>query len=66
MFYFKLAWNNIKTAKKAYAPFVLASFVLYSLTCSVLLILTSPMSEEMGDGAMVLPLGLIVLSRPKY
>ena len=62
MFYFKLAWNNIKTAKKAYAPFVLASFVLYSLTCSVLLILTSPMSEEMGDGAMVLPLGLIVLS----
>lgn len=62
MFYFKLAWNNIKTAKKAYAPFVLASFVLYSLTCSVLLILTSPMSEEMGDGAQVLPLGLIVLS----
>lgn len=62
MFYFKLAWNNIKTAKKAYAPFVLASFILFSLTCSILLILTSPMAQDMGNGVMVLPLGIIVLS----
>ncbi len=62
MFYFKLAWNNIKTAKKAYAPFVLASFILFSLTCSILLILTSPMAQDMGNGVLVLPLGLIVLS----
>lgn len=62
MFYLKLAWNNIKTAKKDYAPFVLASFILYSLTCSILLILLSPLREGMSTGAMVLPLGLFVLA----
>lgn len=62
MFYLKLAWSNIKASKNAYAPFLLASFILYSLTCSILLILTSPMKKGMGDAAMILPLGVVVLS----
>ncbi|MFC5630955.1 MULTISPECIES: FtsX-like permease family protein [Streptococcus] len=62
MFYLKLAWNNIKSSKKAYAPFLLASFVLYSLTCSILLIMTSPMREGMDTAAIILPLGVVVLT----
>ena len=62
MFYLKLAWNNIKSSKRAYAPFMLASFVLYSLTLSILLILLSPMADGMGTAALILPLGVIVLA----
>lgn len=62
MFYLKMAWNNLKTSAKAYAPFVLASFILFSLTCSTLLIMTSPMAKDMGDALIILPLGVVVLS----
>lgn len=62
MFYLKLAWNNIKASKRAYAPFMLASFVLYSFTCAIFLILTSPMADSMGTAMIILPLGIFVLA----
>lgn len=62
MFYLKLAWNNLKSSKQSYAPFVLASLVLYSLTLSLFLIMTSPMEKGMDKAAFILPLGIVVLA----
>lgn len=45
-----------------YIPFLLASLLLYSLTCSTLLILMSAVGRDMGTAATVLFLGVIVLS----
>lgn len=62
MFYFKMAWNNLKNSLSSYAPFMLASFFLYSVTCSTFLILLSPVGKSMGTGATAVRLGAIVLS----
>lgn len=62
MFYLKLAIRNLKNSLGQYGPFMLASLLLFSLTCSTLLILLSPMGEGMSIGAMTLVLGAIVLS----
>ncbi|MFC3931450.1 FtsX-like permease family protein [Streptococcus dentapri] len=62
MFYFKMAVNNLKNALNQYGPFMLASLLLFSLTCSSLLILLSPMGSGMASGAITLLLGVIVLS----
>lgn len=62
MFYFKIAWNNLKNSLAHYAPFMLASLLLFTLNCSTLLILLSPMGKGMGTGAATLGLGVIVIS----
>ncbi|WP_019791263.1 FtsX-like permease family protein, partial [Streptococcus sobrinus] len=62
MFYLKLASRNLKNSLGQYGPFMLASLLLFSLTCSTFLILLSPMGEGMSTGAMTLVLGAIVLS----
>lgn len=62
MFYFKMAWNNLKNSLSSYVPFMLASFFLYSVTCSTFLILLSPVGKSMGTGATSVGLGAIVLS----
>ncbi|MGT2742028.1 FtsX-like permease family protein [Streptococcus plurextorum] len=62
MFYLKLAWNNIRASKKAYAPFLLASFVLYCLSNAIMLIMFSPMTEDMKKAVYILPLGIVVLA----
>lgn len=62
MFYLKLTSRNLKNSLGQYGPFMLASLLLFSLTCSTFLILLSPMGEGMSTGAMTLVLGAIVLS----
>lgn len=62
MFYLKIAWHNLKHSIDQYIPFLLASLLLYSLTCSTLLILMSAVGRDMGTAATVLFLGVIVLS----
>lgn len=62
MFYLKLAIRNLKNSLGQYGPFMLASLLLFSLTCSTLLILLSPMGKGMGTGATTLALGAFVLS----
>ncbi|MFS1664476.1 FtsX-like permease family protein [Streptococcus sp. zg-JUN1979] len=61
MFYLKLAWNNVKKSLSTYAPFLLASLLLYSLTCSTLLILLNPLAADMGVGTTPVALGVVVL-----
>lgn len=61
MFYLKLAWNNLKKSLNVFAPFVLATLVLYTLVCSTLLLLLSPMSNKMSYGGIALGLAVIVL-----
>ncbi len=61
MFYLKLAWNNLKNSLSVSAPFLLASTVLYMLNCIVLIILMSPMSENMKYGEVLLRLAIIIL-----
>ncbi|MCS4487589.1 ABC transporter permease [Streptococcus sciuri] len=62
MFYFKMAWNNLKNSFSSYVPFMLTSFFLYLVTCSTFLILLSPMGKSMGAAATSIGLGAIVLS----
>lgn len=62
MFYLKIAWSNIRKSFKSFAPFILASLILYALNASLWLILTSPMAQDMGTGSMTLVLGLVVLT----
>ncbi|MFA9467302.1 ABC transporter permease [Streptococcus sp. E24BD] len=62
MFYLKLALNNIKNAKEAFGPFILASLVLYLLNGSTLLVLFSPIVKTMRQGTITLALATIVLS----
>lgn len=61
MFYLKLAVNNIRKSLGIFAPFLLASLVLFSLICSTLLISLSPMSDTMRSGTLTLGLALVVL-----
>lgn len=61
MFYLKLAWNNLKNSLSVSAPFLLASTVLYMLNCIVLIILMSPISENMRYGKMLLGLAIVIL-----
>ena len=50
MFYFKLAYQNIRKSLSIFAPFVLASTVLYTLLSSLFLIILSPIKNTIGTG----------------
>lgn len=45
-----------------FAPFVLASLVLFTLICSMFLLMLSPVMKTMGTGAVSIGLGVIVLT----
>lgn len=62
MFYLKLAGQNIRKSMGVFAPFVLASLVLFTLICSMFLIMLSPVMKTMGYGAVSIGLGVIVLT----
>lgn len=62
MFYLKLAGQNIRKSMGVFAPFVLASLVLFTLICSMFLIMLSPVMKTMGSGAISIGLGMIVLT----
>lgn len=62
MFYLKLAYGNIRKSRQTFAPFILASLVLFILNCSTLLLISSPMAQSMGTGALALGLGTVVLT----
>ncbi|WP_156008397.1 FtsX-like permease family protein, partial [Streptococcus ruminantium] len=62
MFYFKLAQQNIRKSISVFAPFVLASLVLYTIICSMFLLMLSPVMESMKTGGIALGLGLVVLT----
>ncbi|HFI0107402.1 TPA: ABC transporter permease [Streptococcus suis] len=62
MFYLKLAQQNIRKSIGVFAPFVLASLVLFTLICSMFLLMLSPVTETMGSGAVSIGLGVIVLT----
>ncbi|CYT93497.1 FtsX-like permease family protein [Streptococcus suis] len=62
MFYLKLAGQNIRKSMGVFAPFVLASLVLFTLICSMFLIMLSPVMKTMGSGAISIGLGVIILT----
>lgn len=62
MFYLKLAGQNIRKSMGVFAPFVLASIVLFTLICSMFLLMLSPVMETMGSGAVSIGLGVVVLT----
>ncbi|MGV3145856.1 FtsX-like permease family protein [Streptococcus parasuis] len=62
MFYLKLAGQNIRKSIGVFAPFVLASIVLFTLICSMFLLMLSPVMKTMGTGAVSIGLGVIVLT----
>ncbi|HEM3663106.1 TPA: FtsX-like permease family protein [Streptococcus suis] len=62
MFYLKLAGQNIRKSMGVFAPFVLASLVLYTLMCSMFLLMLSPVMKTMGTGAVSIGLGVVVLT----
>ncbi|HFI0143404.1 TPA: ABC transporter permease [Streptococcus suis] len=62
MFYLKLAGQNIRKSIGVFAPFVLASLVLFTLICSMFLLMLSPVMETMGSGAVSIGLGVVVLT----
>lgn len=62
MFYLKLAGQNIRKSMGVFAPFVLASLVLFSLICSMFLLMLSPVMKTMGTGAVSIGLGVVVLT----
>lgn len=45
-----------------FAPFVLASLVLFTLICSMFLLMLSPVMKTMGTGAVSIGLGVVVLT----
>ena len=45
-----------------FAPFVLASLVLFTLICSMFLLMLSPVMKSMGTGAVSIGLGVVVLT----
>lgn len=61
MFYAKLAWSNLKKSLDIFGPFLLASVVLFILDCSTLLILFSPVSDDMRYSNTVLGLAIVIL-----
>ncbi|WP_174850624.1 ABC transporter permease [Streptococcus suis] len=62
MFYLKLAGQNIRKSMGVFAPFVLASLVLFTLICSMFLLMLSPVMKTMGSGAISIGLGVVVLT----
>lgn len=62
MFYLKLAGQNIRKSMGVFAPFVLASLVLFTLICSMFLLMLSPVMKTMGYGAVSIGLGVVVLT----
>lgn len=62
MFYLKLAGQNIRKSMGVFAPFVLASMVLFTLICSMFLLMLSPVMKTMGTGAVSIGLGVVVLT----
>ncbi|HFU4517947.1 TPA: FtsX-like permease family protein [Streptococcus suis] len=62
MFYLKLAGQNIRKSMVVFAPFVLASLVLFTLICSMFLLMLSPVMKTMGTGAVSIGLGVVVLT----
>ncbi|MDG3180924.1 ABC transporter permease [Streptococcus suis] len=62
MFYLKLAGQNIRKSMGVFAPFVLASLVLFTLICSMFLLMLSPVMKSMGTGAVSIGLGNVVLT----
>ncbi|HFU4497124.1 TPA: FtsX-like permease family protein [Streptococcus suis] len=62
MFYLKLAGKNIRKSMGVFAPFVLASLVLFTLICSMFLLMLSPVMKSMGTGAVSIGLGVVVLT----
>ncbi|MBL1158310.1 ABC transporter permease [Streptococcus suis] len=62
MFYLKLAGQNIRKSMGVFAPFVLARLVLFTLICSMFLIMLSPVMKTMGSGAISIGLGVIILT----
>ncbi|MGW8381689.1 FtsX-like permease family protein [Streptococcus parasuis] len=62
MFYLKLAGQNIRKSIGVFAPFVLASLVLFTLICSMFLLMLSPVMKSMGTGAVSIGLGVVVLT----
>lgn len=62
MFYLKLAGQNIRKSMGVFAPFVLASLVLFTLICSMFLLMLSPVIKTMGSGAVSIGLGVVVLT----
>ncbi|NQP58974.1 ABC transporter permease [Streptococcus suis] len=62
MFYLKLAGQNIQKSMGVFAPFVLASLVLFTLICSMFLLMLSPVMKTMGTGAVSIGLGVVVLT----
>lgn len=62
MFYLKLALQNIRNSIRVFAPFVLASLVLFTIISSMFGLMFSPVMTSMGSGAVSLGLGLFVLT----
>lgn len=62
MFYLKLALQNIKKSLSIFAPFLLASLVLFTLVCSMFQLMLSPVMETMGSGAISLGFGVVVMA----
>ncbi|MTB63888.1 FtsX-like permease family protein [Streptococcus sp. zg-86] len=62
MFYLKLAYGNIQKSFQTFAPFILATLVLFVLNCSIILLMLSPIAKTMGTGALALGLGSGVLT----
>ncbi|NQP35930.1 ABC transporter permease [Streptococcus suis] len=62
MFYLKLAGQNIRKSMGVFSPFVLASLVLFTLICSMFLLMLSPVMQTMGTGAVSIGLGVVVLT----
>ncbi|WP_313167750.1 ABC transporter permease [Streptococcus parasuis] len=62
MFYLKLAGQNIRKSIGVFAPFVLASLVLFTLICSMFLLMLSPVMKSMGTGVVSIGLGVVVLT----
>ncbi|MGC6568377.1 FtsX-like permease family protein [Streptococcus sp. VTCC 12886] len=62
MFYLKLAGQNIRKSMGVFAPFVLASLVLFTLICSMFLLMLSPVMKSMGTAAVSIGLGIVVLT----
>ncbi|MDG4478187.1 FtsX-like permease family protein [Streptococcus parasuis] len=62
MFYLKLAGQNIRKSMGVFSPFVLASLVLFTLICSMFLLMLSPVMKSMGTGAVSIGLGIVVLT----
>ncbi|WEV44839.1 FtsX-like permease family protein [Streptococcaceae bacterium ESL0687] len=66
MFYLKLAINNIRKSFSNFAPFLLASTVMYVMNLIIATILFSPSIDNMKSGATVvrtlMGMGLVIIS----